>query len=281
MSKTGIYVQQQAKKNAANWIENYARIGIAAKGVVYILIGVLAAMAVFSTSGGNNGKNGAFRTLLEQPFGQVLLGLVIIGLLGYVGWRMIQAFMDPERNGGDTEGITKRTGFFISGLVYLFIAFSGLRLLLPSLSNGSSSSGGRQLLVAKMLQQPYGQWFIGIAAAIIIGKGIYQLYKAYTGKFKNKIKKHEMSKEEKSTFMRAGRLGYTARGIVLGIIGYFLLQAALQSDASEAQGTEGALNFLGTTGGPYLMAAVAIGLACYGVFMFVKAKYRYMPRVAQ
>ena len=81
--------------------------------------------------------------------------------------------------------------------------------------------------------------------------------------------------------MRTGRLGYTARGIVLGIIGYFLLQAALQSDASEAQGTEGALNFLSTTGGPYLMAAVAIGLACYGIFMFVKSKYRYMPNVTR
>lgn len=281
MSKTGIYVQQQAKKNAADWIENYARIGIAAKGVVYVLIGVLAAMAVFTTSGGNNGKDGAFRTLLDQPFGQILLGLVIIGLLGYVGWRMIQAFMDPERNGNDTEGITKRTGFFISGLVYLFIAFSALRLLLPSLGSGGSSGGGRQLLVAKVLQQPFGQWLVGIAAVIIIGKGIFQLYKAFTGKFKNKIKKHEMSKEEKATFMRAGRLGYTARGIVLGIIGYFLLRAAMQSDASEAQGTEGALNFLSTTGGPYLMAAVAIGLACYGVFMFVKSKYRNIPDVTK
>ncbi|WP_017730589.1 DUF1206 domain-containing protein [Nafulsella turpanensis] len=278
MSKTGIYVQQQARRNAADWIETYARIGIAAKGVVYVLIGVLAAMTVFGAGGENNGKNGAFRTILEQPFGKILLGIVIIGLLGYVGWRMIQAFKDPERNGDDTKGITKRTGFFISGLVYLFLAFSALRLLLPSLSNGSSG-GGRQLLVAKMLQQPFGQWLVGIAAVIIIGKGIFQLYKAYTGKFKNKIKKHEMSREEKATFMRAGRIGYTARGIVLGIIGYFLLRAALQSDASEAQGTEGALNFLSTTGGPYLMAAVAIGLACYGIFMFVKSKYRYMPDV--
>ena len=134
--------------------------------------------------------------------------------------------------------------------------------------------------MAKVLEQPFGQWLVGIAAALIIGKGIYQLYKAASGKFKNTIKEEEMSKKERATFMRAGRVGYAARGIVLGILGYFLIQAALQSDASEAQGTEGAFNFLSTTGGPYLMAVVAIGLACYGVFMFFKSKYRYMPNVA-
>ena len=281
MSTTGSHVKHQAEKHAGEWVETYARIGIAAKGVVYILVGVLAAMTVFTSGGGNGGKDGALRTILEQPFGKILLGIVVIGLLGYVVWRMIQAFSDPDGYGTDAKGITKRIGFFISGLIYLFFAISGVRMLFPGIGSGGSSggNGGRQMLVAKLLEQPFGQWLVGIAAAILIGKGIQQFYKAYTTRFKWKVKEGEMSKKEHKTFVRTGRIGLVARGIVWGILGYFLIQAALQSDASEAQGTSGAFDFLSMTGGPYLMAAVALGLAVYGVFMFVMAKYRHMENV--
>lgn len=279
------YSQEEAEHKAGEWVGTYARIGIAAKGFVYVLVGGLAALTVFGSgsNGSNGGKQGALQTVLEQPYGKFLLGAVVIGLLGYVVWRMIMAFADPDGNGTDTKGIIKRTGFFISGLIYLFFAFSGAQLLFPGLGSGSSGGSdggsGRQLLVAKVLEQPFGQWLVAIGAALVIGKGIFQIYKATSGKFKSAIKEDEMSQKEKATFMRAGRIGYIARGVVMGILGYFLIQAALQSDASEAQGTEGAFDFLSFTGGPYLMAAVALGLACYGVFMFVKAKYRHMPNV--
>lgn len=268
-----------ARSHAPEWIEKYARFGIAAKGAVYVLIGVLAAMAVFGQGGSTGGKENAFQFLLQQPFGQILLGLVILGLLGYVTWRFIQAFKDPDGNGSDTEGLAKRTGYFFSGLVYLFFAFSAARMLLPSLGSGSGSGGGRQMLIAKALEQPFGQVLVGIFAAIVIGKGIYQLYRGISGKFKNTINEQSMSHEEHEVFMRAGRVGYIARGIVFSIIGYFLVKAALQSDSSEAGGTDQVFSFLSSTGGPYLLAAIAIGLACYGVFMFVKSKYRYIPRV--
>lgn len=282
MNKLSSQTQSQTGKNAGEWIETYARIGIAAKGVVYILVGILAALAVFGFGGQNGGRKGALQLILEQPFGQILLGLTIVALLGYVAWRMIQTFSDPDRNGSDTEGIMKRAGFFISGLVYLFFAFSGIRMLLPQLGGnggGSDNGGGRQLLVAKALEQPFGQWLVAIGAALVIGKGCFQLYKAYSGKFNNRIKEDEMSEKERVIYLQAGRIGYTARGIVLGIVGYFLVRAAIKANPDEAQGTEGALDFLNISGGPYLMALVAIGLACYGAFMFVKARYRHIPKM--
>lgn len=281
MNNTGSHIKNRAEHEVGEWVEPFARFGIAAKGLVYLLVGVLAAMAVFSSGGSNNGKNGALQTIAEQPFGKILLGIVVLGLLGYVAWRMIQAFKDPDGYGTDKKGILKRTGFFFSGLIYLFFAFSGLRLMFPGLggSGNGGSGGGRQMMVAKVLEQPFGQWLIGIAAAILIFKGIQQLYKAYSAKFKRKVNEAEMSHKEHVTFMRTGRVGLTARGIVWGILGYFLIQAALQSDPSEAKGTEGALDFLSFTGGPWLMGAVALGLAAYGIFMFVMAKYRHMENV--
>ncbi len=270
-----------ARSHAPEWIDTYARIGIASKGAVYLLIGILAAMAAFGEGGNiSGGQQGVFKWVLEQPFGQILLGLVIIGLLGYVGWRMIMAFKDPDGYGTDAKALVKRAGFFFSGLTYLFFAFSAARLLLPEvLGSGSGGGGGREMLIAKVLSQPFGQVLIGIFAAIVIGKGIFQLYRGITGKFKGHVNERTMSHREHEIYTRAGRIGYVARGIVFAILGYFLIKTAIQSDPSEAGGTGEALSFLSGNGGPYILAAVALGLAAYGIFMFVKSKFRYIPNV--
>lgn len=274
---------QEARDKAPEWMEKFARFGIAAKGAVYVIIGVLAVLAAFGEGGSTGGQQNAFQWIIRQPFGQILLGLVIIGLLGYVFWRLIMVFKDPDGYGTDTEGMVKRTGFFFSALIYLFLAFSAARMLFPELGLGSSggggSEGGRQLLISKALQQPFGQVLVGILAAVIVIKGLHQLYRGIKGEFKGQVNESGMSKEEHSVYTRAGRIGYVARGIVFAILGFFLFQAALQSDASEAGGTGQVFGFLSGNWGPYVMAAVALGLAAYGVFMLVKSKYRYVPRV--
>lgn len=271
-----------ARSHAPEWVDTYARVGIASKGAVYLLIGVLAAMAAFGQGGDvDGGQHGAFQWLLQQPFGQILLGLVILGLLGYVGWRMIMAFKDPDGYGTDAKALVKRTGFFFSGLTYLFFAFSAARMLLPEVfgSGSGSGGGGREMLISKALSQPFGQVLVGIFAAIVIGKGLYQLYRGISGKFKGHVNERTMSHKEHELYTRTGRIGYIARGIVFAILGYFLVQAAIQSDPSEAGGTGEALSFLSGTGGPYILAAVALGLAAYGIFMFVKSKFRYIPNI--
>ncbi|EMR03417.1 DUF1206 domain-containing protein [Cesiribacter andamanensis] len=280
MNSTIRHAAHSARQRTPKWIDTYARVGIAAKGLVYLLIGLLAAMAVFGEGGKVGDQQNAFQWILQQPFGQILLGIVILGLLGYVVWRMIMAFKDPDGLGTDAKAMFKRAGFFFSGLVYLFFAFSAARMLIPELGSGSGSGGeGRQLLIAKVLEQPFGQILLGIFAAIVIGKGIFQLYRGITGKFKGHVDEQHMNHKEHEVYMKTGRMGYIARGVVFAILGYFLVQAAMQSDSSEAGGTGEALNFLSMSGGPYLLAAVALGLICYGIFMFVKSKYRYIPRV--
>lgn len=273
------YAANNARAHAPEWIDTFARVGIAAKGVVYVLIGVLAAMAAFGKGGATGGQDSVFKWILQQPFGQILLGLVIIGLLCYVAWRMIMAFKDPDGLGTDAKAMFKRAGYFISGLTYLFFAFTALRMLLPELSGGSGGGNGREMLISKVLEQPFGQILIGVFAAILIGKGIFQFYRGVKGQFKGHVNERTMSHKEHEVYTRAGRVGYIARGIVFAILGYFLVKAAMQSDASEAGGTGEALGFLSGAGGPYILAAVALGLAAYGIFMFVKSRYRYIPRV--
>ena len=253
-----------------DWIEKTARFGYAAKGVVYCLIGALTAMAAFGLGGQKASKTDVFKTIIEQPFGKVLLAIVGAGVLAYSAWRFIQAIRDTEQKGSDAKGIAVRLGFVISGLIYLAMAYTAFAMVVPEIGGGGSG-GGQQSMVAKLLNEPFGQLAVGVIALLITGKGVYQLYKAFSGSFMKNI---HTSGEFREMFNRAGRIGYTARGIILGIIGYFFIRAALQSDAGEVHGTSEAFTFLENSMGAVLMGIVALGLVAYGVFMFVKARYR-------
>jgi len=262
------------------WVENFARIGIASKGVVYCLIGVLTTMAAFNLGGQASGSKSVIEFIAQQPFGQILLGALTLGLLFYVFWRFYQAFEDPENKGNGKEGLGRRLGYAASGVTYGFLAYYAISLLF--LGGGSSSGGGsgKKELVSTLLEQPLGQWLVGIVAAILLGKAIWQFYRALSGKFSDQVKEQNLDKRAQEVVLKAGMAGYIARGVVMGIIGYFFLRAAIEANPSEAKGTEGAFNFLASSDfGPYLLGIVALGLVGYGIFMFIKARYRDMSMV--
>lgn len=275
-------VTLDAVKDQNKNVMKFARFGMFAKGTVYVILGVLTAMAAFNVGGGQTtGKSGALEFVYGQPFGKFLLAIVALGLLGYVVWRWIQAFKDPEADASDDgkKRAVKRISYFISGLVYGFIAFEAGRMVFTG--GGSSGGGGssqKQSLVAQILEWPAGQWIIGLIALIFFGKAIYQFYRALSGEFAKKVQDSELDQRVKSTLRKAGMVGYLARGVVISVIGYFFMKAALQSNSEQVEGTKGAFQFISSmTAGPWLLGIVAIGLACYGVFMFVKARYRVMP----
>lgn len=248
-------------------LEKAARIGIAAKGTVYILMGFLAALTALNLGGQLAGKKDAFRWLLERPFGQVLVAVVAVGLILYGLWRMVSAITDAEHRGNDAKGIGNRLAFFGSGLLYGGIGVAAAALLFGA-NNGDGQSR-REWLVSTLFSWPAGVWIVGAIGIGIIGKGIYEIYRSLSGDFKKYIA--EDLDQWAETF---GRVGYFARGVVFGIIGYFFIRAAIEHSASAVGGTEGVFQFLRNLAGAWLMGAVAIGLMGYGVFMFVKARYQ-------
>jgi len=258
------------------WVESFARFGYAAKGVVYILVGGLAVGAAIGAGGQTSGKRGAVQELLQQPFGQVMLGIVAVGLLGYVCWRFYDAIVDPEDHGSDTQGIFQRIGLAISGLTYLAFSIYCLYTVMGESSSGGSGGSGssRQSLAAEAMSQPFGQWIVGIIGAIVIGKGLYQFYKGLAEKFNDKVNDQGVDRDIKKTYDIAGKVGYIARGVVLSLIGFFVVKAAVEAQPGNVKGTGGIFDFLQTTGGPWLMGLIALGLVGYGIFMIVKAKYR-------
>jgi Domain of Unknown Function (DUF1206) len=263
---------ERAASKASPWIERLARVGYVAYGVVYVLVGVLAIQAAFGGGGKTPSQVGALRQVLLAPLGRVLLCIVAVGLLAYAAWRLFQGILDPENEGTGAEGVVKRFDHVLNGLFHAALAFTAGQLALGSASGGGGSPDD---WTARLMAQPFGRWLTVVAGAVIVGAGLYQLYKAYEADFRDELKTGEMSAREKKWTMRSGRLGYAARGVVFGVIGIFLVQAALQTDPDEARGLGGALETLARQPlGPYILGAIAVGLVAYGVFMFVMARYR-------
>ncbi len=264
----------RAVREAAPWIERLGRFGYAARGVVYALVGWFAALAAAGEGGGITDKRGVLNWIEEAPFGKFLLIAIAVGLAGYALWRFIQAIRDTERKGSDTKGLAVRAAFFVIGLIYAALAFSAVRIATTA---GDGGGDARRSWTAWLLQQPFGPWLVALAGAAVIGVGLYQFYKAYTAKFREKLKPGEMSGDEQKWVTRIGRFGLAARGVVFGITGGFLIVAAVESDASETRGLGGALRALAEQPyGPWLLGVTAAGLIAYGIFSMIQARYRRM-----
>ena len=268
---------QAAAQDAANsrWVEILARLGYAAKGVVYLIIGVLAVQLAWGGGGQITGGQGALHTIAGQPFGQALLWLMVIGLFGYVVWRFVQSVMDVEHCGSDGKGIAKRVAQAVSGVVYGSLAIYAAKLALGSGGGGGGSTESR---TASLMSNTWGVWLVGLIGVIVIGYGLRQLYHAYQVDFTKRLVTSEMSSTERTWAIRIGRFGLAARGVVLMMIGWFFIQAAITHDPSQARGLDGALAELAGTGyGPWVLGLVALGLVAYGVYQLVLARYRRMP----
>jgi hypothetical protein len=269
----GDQAEQVAKDAAANpWVERLARLGFAAKGIVYALVGLLAAQTAFGIGGKTTDTQGALQTISNQPFGRVLLSFVAIGLLGYALWRLVEAAADPDHKGNDVKGILQRCSYAVNGLICASLALTAVQIVLGA---GGSSSNASRDWTARLLAQPFGQWLVGTIGALVIGLGVYQFYQAYKASFRKKLKLDEMSDAEQTWTIRIGRLGLAARGVVFGVIGFFLIQAARQSNPDHAKGLAGALESLAQQPyGAWILGIVAIGLIAYGVYYIVQARYR-------
>jgi hypothetical protein len=267
-------IQKPARQAVANpAFERLARLGFAAKGIVYFVVGLLAAQAAFGTGGRTTDSSGALEAIVVQPFGKFLLTILTVGLIGYALWRLAEAIFDPEHSGqADTKQVIKRLGYAFSALAYGALAWTAIKLIIGSGGGGSNST---QDWTARLLAQPFGQWLVGLLGIIVISVGISYLYEAYKAKFRRHFKLQEMSADERIWAIRAGRFGIAARGIVFAIIGIFFIQAARQSDASEAKGLGEALAVLAQQPfGPWILGLVALGLIAYGIYSLVEARYR-------
>jgi hypothetical protein len=252
-------------------IERLARLGYASIGIVYMIVGVFAVRAGMGQRGSAGGHKDAFAFILHQPFGRGMLAIIAAGLAGYVLWRFVSAFADSEHRGNDVKGLGIRAASVFRGLLYSGMALEVMRMVARNSSRGSGGSEQEaEHKTGLLLQQPYGRWLVALAGLGVLSYGAYQLYAAWDAKLSKRISLGELDARVRGKVIAISRFGIAARGLVFLIIGGSLLLAALRHNAETAHGTAGALRELP----PPLLIVAGLGLAAYGVYALVNAKYR-------
>ena len=248
----------------------FARSGIAARGVVYVVIGVLAVKLALGDGGKATDQQGALSTIAHQSFGTVLLALVAVGLLGYAAWRLLRAAL------GGTQGhddLKDRVDGAVSGVSYAILFLAAMRILLGSGGGGGGSNPDSA--ASGVLGWPGGPWIVGLVGAIVIGVGLQQGYKGVTRSFMDNADTGRMDDRVESAYSAFGIAGHLARMAVFCLIGWFLIKAAIDYNPDEAVALDGALAKLANApSGPILLGLVAAGLICFGAFSLVESRYR-------
>lgn len=250
--------------------EVLSRAGFVARGVIYAIIGILSLELALGVGGRTTNQKGALQVIAAQPFGQVLLTLVAIALAGYALWRFSHALLGHGPESSDST--FDRVAALGSGIVYAVICALAVEILLGS---GSGSSSNTQKTTGGILGWPAGTWIVGIAGVVLIGVGVYQGYRAISRDFLKDSKTEEMSPAVRTWVTWIGTIGHLARMVVFGLVGVFLLVAALDYNPQQAVGLDGALAKLAHhTYGPALLGVVAAGLLAFALYSMSDARYR-------
>ena len=261
----------QEKDDVKKSIEGLVRLGYLAKGVVYILVGVLAFRVAAGMRGGRiTDPGGALHVVLRQPFGQALMILIAVGLLAYAGWRIAGAIFGwHERN----EPMFSRGLTIVKALVYGAVGVKAMKLAL-GLRGGDS---GPEPLVRAALNWPYGDWMILLAGIGAGWYGIVQIREAIQGRLERDLDASTLRHCAGSWAIPTARAGIGARGVLLVLLAIGVVRAGMIRRASEAAGLDGALWVLNTMpNGNLLLGAAAAGLLAYGIYQLLHARYAHV-----
>jgi Domain of Unknown Function (DUF1206) len=256
-----------ARTRTFEWL---ARAGLAARGVIYAVIGVLAIKVALGEGGETTNQNGALTEIAKQPFGKVLLILMAIGLAGYSIWRFVRAAIG---HGVETTDDTKeRIDSLVSGIGYAALCITAVAIIVGS---GGGGSGSPDKATGGVLGWPAGQFLVAVGGLIVIGVGLQEGYKAITKSFLEDAKTEEMSESVERGYTALGFFGHLARMVVFVLIGYFFIRAAIDYNPDKAVSLDGALAAVGQASyGPILLGIVAAGLIGFAAFSIANARYR-------
>lgn len=257
------------------WTERLARLGYLAKGLVYAVVGVLALQVAFGQGGKMTDTKGALATLAQQRWGTVLLAVTAVGLMGYALWRVVEAWMDPDGKGTGAKGLFIRAGYVVSAFIHVSLAVAALRIVSGTGGVGVHGDQSARSWTAKLLSMPFGQVLVAVVGLVVAGIGVWQIRKAWTEKFRRKLRLESLDARHAGWALRISKCGILARGAVFVLMGVFFLLAAVDANPREARGLDGTLQELARQPfGTLLLALAAAGLVAYAVYMAVASRYR-------
>lgn len=243
--------------------------GCISTGLIYTAIGVIAILSFLRIKDGGADEGSLLAFMYDYLAGKVFVWIILLGTLSYIVWRIFEAFRDPYNYGNSWLGISRRIGIGLSSIADVFIAYSAIMVILgiSEIQTDGKPEEQREM-VGSMLREGWGEIAIISLGVIILLTAVIQFYYGVTRGYRERLNIKHFSDEIKKLIHFFAWVGYTARGIIIGIIGFFFIKAGIVEDPGFVVNTDKAFNFIGENIGHLPFILVAIGTICYGLFMF-------------
>jgi hypothetical protein len=268
-------VRSASDRSGGDVLEQLARVGLLAYGVLHLLVAWLALQLAWGGGGGETDQSGAFGTLARNGAGRFLLWVIGIGLVALAVWQAAEVLR--WRSGWSASGkqkakaVRKSVKAVAKALVYLTLAVLAVRFAVGA---GRSSAQSQQSHTAGVLGWPGGRWLVAVVGLVVIAVGVQQVWSGVTGRFRKQVDLSSAPPKTAKLITRLGQVGFPAKGVALVLVGGLLGWAAITYDPAKARGLDGALHtILAAPGGRLLLTLVALGIAAFGAFSLARAKY--------
>lgn len=268
--------QRAIRRETEGWVEPIGRVGLVTQGLLYAIVALLALHVASGSTGDRADQQGAMYAVANQPLGRVLLLALTIGLALHCAWRVL-LFLRGAPGPDDAGDLAQRVGHLGRALIYAGFTWASAHVLFDR----DSGADGQREGVARILDWPAGRWLVAGVGIAIIATGIWHASKVITRNFCEKLDLDGRSELIRRGIFVLGSVGHLARGVVFGLVGWFLVQAAVQHDPNEGGGLDNALKRLADSEhGPGMLRLVAVGLLVFGMYRGVEAIYRRGDAVA-
>jgi hypothetical protein len=254
-------------------LEHLARVGLVAYGVVHLLLAWLALQLAWGGGSGQSADQaGALATLAEQPLGRPLLWLLAVGLVALAAWQAAEVLRWRGRLSSSGDARKKAVEKTVKAVAKA-VLYAALAVLAVRTATGGGGGGGQQQ-AAGVFGWPAGRWLVGLVGLVVIGVGVYLVHKGVSKRFLEEVDLGQAPPRTTRLVTRLGQAGFPAKGVALGVVGALLVYAAATFDPARATGLDGALRtILGAPFGKVLLTLVAIGIAAFGAYCLVRARY--------
>ena len=266
-------IQQWFEQAVANpWITKYIMLGYAAKGTIYLFIGIIAVKAAFIDNYEALGTHETLSFLSQQPLGKFFVCLLAIALNGYVLRRLFQTVLASDKiDFWSIKHILKRFGYILSGLSYASVSYSALNLVLEI----DGYKNNLEDLAGQLLERPFGRWLILLTGVAVVAVGLSYLRGAFTGSYISDFQSEVLHHHIERWAIYTGKIGVAARGIAFILMGIFLMEATIIGNSKLAGGLQNTLRTLAIIPLGWLwLSAIGLGMVCYGLYMYVVTIYR-------
>ena len=259
-----------SKQDERAWVRTVARVGIASRGVIYLLLAYLAFdIARHGSAPTQTSSTGALQELEARTGGKLLLVVLAVGLGCYAGWRLFDAMTGSRRSGA-----MRRISSFAVGIIYAVLCVRAVQLVAGHPTSGGASSNPEPW-VAKIMGWSGGGVAIEVAGAVLVAGGAGLAAWGLFHRYGKNLALERVSRPWQTTVRILGGFGDLARGSLIVLFGVYLINAGVTSNPAQAKSVDQTLRALvHHPFGVVAIGAIALGLLSFGIFSFFDARLR-------